>query len=46
MSNPALSIVIPLYNRAALIGACLACLPEIEVIVVDDGSRDGALSGC
>ena len=45
MSNPALSIVIPLYNRAALIGACLACLPErpeVEVIVVDDGSRDGS----
>lgn len=41
------SIVIPLYNRANLIGDCLAPFlgPEaqgLEVIVVDDGSSDGS----
>lgn len=39
------SIVIPLYNRAALIEQCIDCLPkssEWEVIIVDDGSTDGS----
>jgi glycosyltransferase involved in cell wall biosynthesis len=42
---PTLSLVIPSYNRAALIGATIesACnqhLPFLEIIVVDDGSTD------
>lgn len=45
---PSLSVIIPLYNRAALIGPCLSSIvppPEVgvEVIVVDDGSSDGSV---
>lgn len=47
MSNtvPTLSLVIPAYNRAALIGATIESalnqgLPFLEIIVVDDGSTD------
>jgi len=43
--RPTLSLVIPSYNRAALIGATLDSalqqrLPFLEIIVVDDGSTD------
>jgi N-acetylglucosaminyl-diphospho-decaprenol L-rhamnosyltransferase len=46
---PTLSIVIVTYNSAAVIGDCLASLPEgwrqnptdLEIIVVDNGSGDG-----
>ncbi|MBN2080620.1 glycosyltransferase family 2 protein [bacterium] len=44
--GPLISFVIPCYNRAGLIRRAVnSCLqldgPEIEVIVVDDGSTDG-----
>ena len=45
--SPLLSVIIPTFNRAALIGPALASVlaqpsqHEIEVIVVDDGSTDG-----
>ena len=50
MSNPAFSVVIPVYNEAAcldeLISRCLACCrstgESFELILVDDGSRDGS----
>lgn len=39
-----LSVVIPVYNEGAIIGAVLeelrACLPQAEIIAVDDGSDD------
>ncbi len=49
MSNrPAISVVMPTFNRADAIGLTLQCLGQqslppgqFEVIVVDDGSRDG-----
>lgn len=47
MADPVLSVVIPTYNRAALLERVLAALDvqeglvdEVEVIVVDDGSSD------
>ncbi len=44
---PYFSIIIPMYNRAGYIGRALdSCLSQdfidFEVIVVDDGSRDGS----
>ncbi|MCL2024752.1 MAG: glycosyltransferase [Coriobacteriia bacterium] len=46
MEKPAVSIVVPLYNKAAYVEQCLQSLAaqtlrEIEVIVIDDGSTDG-----
>jgi glycosyltransferase involved in cell wall biosynthesis len=40
------SVIIPTYNRAHLIGAAIesALGPGVEVIVVDDGSTDGTLA--
>jgi glycosyltransferase involved in cell wall biosynthesis len=44
--RPAVSIVIPVYNEEAVIGAVVTGLkeryPDYEVLVVDDGSRDGS----
>lgn len=46
MSTPLVSVVIPTFNRADLVGQCLEALAEqsyvpMEVIVVDDCSTDG-----
>jgi glycosyltransferase involved in cell wall biosynthesis len=46
MENPLVSIVIPVYNgsdylRQAIDSALAQTYPSFEVIVVDDGSRDG-----
>lgn len=45
MSSPAVSVIIPVYNRAASVGAAIASalgqsFDDLEVIVVDDGSDD------
>lgn len=41
-----LTILVPAYNKAATIGKCLDSLlaqdyPGLEIVVIDDGSRDG-----
>jgi hypothetical protein len=50
---PRISVVIPTFDRAALIAGCLASLSaqtlrhnDFEVVVVDDGSRDGTAEVC
>ena len=45
--GPTISVIIPAFNAEATLPACLHALdrqigaPSFEVIVVDDGSRDG-----
>lgn len=46
MNSPSISVIIPAFNRAELLGATLRSLlgqtvPATEIIVVDDGSTDG-----
>lgn len=46
MSTPLVSIVIPLYNSEATVGAAISSAltqtyPSVEVVVVNDGSTDG-----
>jgi rSAM/selenodomain-associated transferase 2 len=44
-ASPALSIIIPVYNEAPILAAALANLPrapDVEIILVDGGSRDGS----
>src|SRR5437867_1854821 len=47
-AEPFISVVIPNYNGAGIIGACLESLkrqtfPDFEVLVVDNASRDDSL---
>lgn len=49
MSRPAISIIIPVYNRAKLVGEAIESIlaqtsPHWELIVVDDGSTDNTWS--
>jgi len=46
LPQPRISVVIPAYNEAAHIEACLRSLKEqdigpVELLVIDDGSSDG-----
>lgn len=46
MTQPTTSVIVPVYNGAETLAACLAALqqqtqPPQEIIVVDDGSTDG-----
>ncbi len=43
MTGLSVSVVVPLYGGRDIIEACLASIPDdVEVVVVDDGSPDGA----
>jgi len=48
MSEPLISTIIPVYNRAAMLVDCVTSVlhqdyPHIEIIIVDDGSTDNTL---
>jgi len=52
-AQPQISVVIPTFNRCAVLASCLAALEQqslakdrFEVIVVDDGSSDGTERLC
>ena len=47
MNEKKISVIVPLYNTARLVGQCLESLTaqtheNLEIIVVDDGSTDGS----
>lgn len=49
MQKPKVSIIVPVYNGAEFIGDTLrmilnTSMPEIEIIVIDDGSKDDSVS--
>lgn len=51
MSNPFLSVIIPVYNAESYLARCLDSLlaqtfTDFEVILVDDGSTDGSAALC
>lgn len=51
MSNPLVSIIVPVYNREQSIGYCLSSILNLdndnfELIIVDDGSIDNTFSIC
>ena len=51
MNVPRVSVIVPVYNTAARLGACLESLraqhlADCEFILVDDGSTDGSLALC
>ena len=48
MALPLVSVAMPAYNHAAYIEACLASVctqtyPELELVLIDDGSQDNTL---
>jgi len=50
-SRPKVSIIVPVYNSARYLEACVTSIleqdyPNIEVLLVDDGSTDGSGSIC
>lgn len=49
MSNPSVSVVVPVYNSERVIGQTITALkaqdyPFVEIIIVDDGSTDSSAS--
>lgn len=51
MVKPAISVIVPVYNIAAKVGKCIQSIQaqsfqDFELIVVDDGSRDGSGEIC
>lgn len=51
MSNPFLSVIVPVYNAESYLARCLDSIlaqtfADLEVILVDDGSTDGSAALC
>lgn len=49
--EPVVSIIVPVYNVAPLLPACLASIraqswPKLEVFLINDGSKDDSLALC
>lgn len=48
MQNPSISVIIPLYNKEAIVGRTIdsvlsQSITSFELIIVDDGSTDGSM---
>lgn len=51
MLNPSISIIVPVYNAERTIRKCIDSIlcqsfTDFEILLVDDGSKDGSLSIC
>lgn len=51
MSNPTISVIIPVYNAAQYLDATINCIlsqsfADFELILVNDGSKDASLNIC
>ena len=51
MSEPLISVIVPVYNAAAFLDQCLTSIVgqtyrNLEILVVDDGSTDGSAEMC
>ena len=51
MSNPLVSIIVPVYNAEKTAAYCLESIcgqtyPALEILVLNDGSADGSLAVC
>ena len=51
MKNPTVSIIVPVYNAAQTLRRCVDSVlkqeyPDFELLLVDDGSRDGSDAIC
>jgi len=50
-SSPTVSVIVPIYNREKYIARCIESIlrqtfKDFELILVDDGSKDGSLAIC
>lgn len=50
-NNPAISVIVPIYNQEKYVGKCIDSIikqdfSDIEIILVNDGSKDGSLEKC
>ena len=51
MSDPMISVIVPVYQTAQFLDECLnsiarSTLSDLEVLMIDDGSDDGSAAIC